>query len=53
MGENKTIDYLMEGFAGESQANKKYLAYAKKAEKEGKMNAAKLEPQRTPRPFML
>jgi len=42
MGENKVIDYLMEAFAGESQANRKYLAYAKKAEKEGKLNAAKL-----------
>jgi rubrerythrin len=38
----KTLQYLMEGFAGESQANRKYLAYAKKAEKEGKTNAAKL-----------
>jgi hypothetical protein len=26
----------------ESQANRKYLAYAKKAEKDGKINAAKL-----------
>ena len=32
----------MAAFAGESQANRKYLAYAKKAEKEGKLNAAKL-----------
>jgi rubrerythrin len=32
----------MEAFAGESQANRKYLAYAKKAEKDGKTNAAKL-----------
>lgn len=40
--ENKTLQHLMEGFAGESQANRKYLAYAKKAEKEGKTNAAKL-----------
>jgi len=32
----------MEAFAGESQANRKYLAYAKKAEKEGKQNVAKL-----------
>jgi rubrerythrin len=32
----------MEAFAGESQANRKYLAYSKKAEKDGKMNAAKL-----------
>ena len=42
MSENKIIDHLMEAFAGESQANRKYLAYAKKAEKEGKLNAAKL-----------
>ncbi|NMA25954.1 MAG: rubrerythrin family protein [Clostridiales bacterium] len=39
---NKTLDNLMEAFAGESQANRKYLAYAKQAEKEGKKNAAKL-----------
>lgn len=39
---SKTIDNLMEAFAGESQANRKYLAYAKKAEKDGKTNAAKL-----------
>lgn len=42
MSENKTMDNLMEAFAGESQANRKYTAYAKQAEKEGKMNAAKL-----------
>jgi rubrerythrin len=42
MSENKTLDNLMEAFAGESQANRKYLAYAKQAEKEGKLNAAKL-----------
>jgi rubrerythrin/Fe-S-cluster-containing hydrogenase component 2 len=42
MSENKILNYLMEAFAGESQANRKYLAYAKKAEKEGKLNAAKL-----------
>ena len=42
MSENKTIDHLMEAFVGESQANRKYLAYAKKAEQDGKMNAAKL-----------
>lgn len=40
--ENKTIDNLMEGFAGESQATRKYSIYAKKAEAEGKVNAAKL-----------
>ena len=32
----------MEAFAGESQANRKYTAFARKAEAEGKMNAAKL-----------
>ena len=42
MSENKTIANLMTAFAGESQATRKYLAYAKKAEEEGKMNAAKL-----------
>lgn len=42
MSENKTMDNLMDAFAGESQANRKYTAYAKQAEKEGKMNAAKL-----------
>lgn len=38
----KTMKNLMEAFAGESQANRKYLAYSKKAEAEGKTNAAKL-----------
>lgn len=42
MSENKTLNNLMEAFAGESQANRKYLSYAKKAEKDGKINAAKL-----------
>jgi rubrerythrin/Fe-S-cluster-containing dehydrogenase component len=37
-----TLDNLMEAFAGESQANRKYLAYSKQAAKEGKLNAAKL-----------
>lgn len=40
--ENKTLKNLMEAFAGESQANRKYLAYSKKAEAEGNTNAAKL-----------
>jgi rubrerythrin len=31
----KTEKNLMDAFAGESQANRKYLAYAKQAEKEG------------------
>jgi rubrerythrin len=42
MDDNKTLKNLMEAFAGESQANRKYLAYAKKAEKDGYLNAAKL-----------
>ena len=33
---------LMEAFAGESQANRKYLAFAKKADSEGYPQAAKL-----------
>lgn len=39
---DKTMNNLMEAFAGESQANRKYTAYARKAEAEGKTNAAKL-----------
>jgi rubrerythrin len=42
MEEKRTLKNLMEAFAGESQANRKYLAYSKKAEAEGKLNAAKL-----------
>jgi len=37
-----TKDNLKEAFAGESQANRKYLAYAKKAEAEGFTQVAKL-----------
>lgn len=37
-----TNDNLKEAFAGESQANQKYRAFAKKAEKEGFANIAKL-----------
>lgn len=37
-----TKDNLKESFAGESQANQKYRAFAKKAEKEGFKNIAKL-----------
>lgn len=33
---------LKEAFAGESQANRKYLAYARQAEKDGFANVAKL-----------
>ncbi len=39
---SKTKDNLKEAFAGESQANQKYLAFAKAAEKEGFANIAKL-----------
>jgi rubrerythrin len=42
MEENRTYQNLMAAFAGESQANRKYLAFAKKAEKDGYKNAAKL-----------
>jgi len=42
MTDKKTPDNLMTAFAGESQANRKYSAYAKKAVAEGKKNAAKL-----------
>lgn len=38
----ETKDNLKEAFAGESQANQKYRAFAKKAEKEGFPNIAKL-----------
>lgn len=39
---SKIYDNLMAAFAGESQANRKYLAYAKKAEDEGLPQAARL-----------
>ena len=42
MSENKTLKNLMAAFAGEAEANRKYTAYAKKAEKDGNLNAAKL-----------
>ncbi|MBU4440002.1 MAG: rubrerythrin family protein [Acetobacterium sp.] len=42
MAESKTLNNLMAAFAGESQANRKYTAYSKKAEADGKVNAAKL-----------
>jgi rubrerythrin len=38
----KTEKNLREAFAGESQANRKYLAFAKKAESEGYKQIAKL-----------
>jgi len=37
-----TQDNLKEAFAGESQANQKYRAFAKKAEREGLPNIARL-----------
>ena len=37
-----TLDNLKEAFAGESQANRKYLAFAKKADEEGYHQVAKL-----------
>jgi rubrerythrin len=39
---SKTEKNLQNAFAGESQANRKYLAYAKKAEQEGFKQVAKL-----------
>lgn len=39
---SKTQENLMAAFAGESQANRKYLAFAKAAEREGKTGLAKL-----------
>ena len=44
---SKTVEHLMAAFAGESQANRKYLAYAKEADKEGKPQVAKLFPRRS------
>jgi rubrerythrin len=37
-----SIDNLKEAFAGESQANRKYLAFAKKADEEGLFQIARL-----------
>ena len=39
---SKSEQHLRDAFAGESQANRKYLAFAKKAEKEGYSQVAKL-----------
>jgi rubrerythrin len=39
---NKTEENLKSAFAGESQANRRYLAFAKKADEEGFPQAAKL-----------
>jgi len=41
MGKN-TVENLKEAFAGESQANRRYLAFAKKAEDEGYHQVARL-----------
>jgi rubrerythrin len=38
----KTTDHLNEAFAGESQANRRYLAFAKKADAEGYPQIARL-----------
>lgn len=39
---SKTLENLMEAFAGESQANRKYLAFAQQADKEGHPQVARL-----------
>ncbi|HOT07463.1 MAG: Rubrerythrin [Methanosaeta sp. PtaB.Bin039] len=39
---SKTEEHLIEAFAGESQANRKYLAFAEKADAEGYAQAARL-----------
>ena len=39
---SKTEEYLKEAFAGESQANRKYLAFAAKADQEGYAQVARL-----------
>ena len=38
----KTIDDLKAAFAGESQANRKYIAFSKKADEEGYLQIARL-----------
>jgi rubrerythrin len=42
---NQTEKNLAEAFAGESQANRKYLAFAKQAEKEGRSEALRAQPR--------
>jgi len=42
VSESKVMKDLKEGFAGESQANRKYLAFAEQAKKEGHPYVAKL-----------
>jgi len=39
---SKTTEHLQDAFAGESQASRKYLAFAKKADQEGYPQVAKL-----------
>jgi rubrerythrin len=39
---SKSEQNLQDAFAGESQANRKYLAFAKKADKEGYAQVARL-----------
>ena len=39
---SKSEEYMQEAFAGESQANRKYLAFAKAADEEGYPQVAKL-----------
>jgi rubrerythrin len=39
---SKTLQHLLAAFAGESQANRKYLAFAKKADEEGYPQVARL-----------
>lgn len=39
---SKSEEFLKQAFAGESQANRKYLAFAKQADKEGFKQVAKL-----------
>jgi rubrerythrin len=39
---SKVTDSLKNAFAGESQANRRYLAFARKAEEEGLIQVAKL-----------
>lgn len=39
---SKTLDHLLAAFAGESQANRRYLAFAKKADEDGFPQVARL-----------
>ena len=48
-----TDDNLKNAFAGESQANRKYLAFAKKAENDGFPQVAKLFRSPTDEYFLL